>query len=518
MLGKVKKLKNTLFENLSPLRFALIMSFLNLVLFHYPFFKFVCQHADYNDLNGTLIIVSLAILIFVANALVFYILCYLSKYVGKAILVIFFILSSIALYFIITYNVQIDESMMGNVVNTNKDETLSFFSYRLILYVLVFGVLPSIYIFKAKLIAIKRKKFFTTFGLILLSMFIVLGINAGNWVWVRRYSEPLGSLLLPWSYTVNTSRFYIHKQKQNRKETLLPDAKIKDDDKSLIVLVIGESARRKNFSLYGYPKNTNPLLSQTKGIHIFNANSAATYTIAGVKAILEHKSTSRLYECLPNYLSRTGVDVIWRTNNTGEPPTLNVKKFLKADSLSKMCVGENCGYDEVLLAGLKKQILESKKNKILVVLHTSTSHGPAYSKKYPPRFEFFRPVCTKVELNKCAKDELYNAYDNTIVYTDYILHSVIDTLKEIKDYKSTMIFISDHGESLGENNLYMHGVDMSFAPKEQYEIPFIVWLSDNNDRRLKRLGTLSQGYIFHSIMNYLSIESPIYNEELNIFR
>ena len=84
----------------------------------------------------------------------------------------------------------------------------------------------------------------------------------------------------------------------------------------------------------------------------------------GVKAILEHKSTSRLYECLPNYLSRTGVDVIWRTNNTGEPPTLNVKKFLKADSLSKMCVGENCGYDEVLLAGLKKQILESKKNKI----------------------------------------------------------------------------------------------------------------------------------------------------------
>jgi len=127
-------------------------------------------------------------------------------------------------------------------------------------------------------------------------------------------------------------------------------------------------------------------------------------------------------------------------------------------------------------------------------------------------------VCTKVELNKCAKDELYNAYDNTIVYTDYILHAVIDTLKEIKDYKSAMIFISDHGESLGENNLYMHGVDMSFAPKEQYEIPFIVWLSDNNDRRLKCLGTLSQGYIFHSIMNYLSIESPIYNEELNIFR
>lgn len=150
-------------------------------------------------------------------------------------------------------------------------------------------------------------------------------------------------------------------------------------------------------------------------------------------------------------------------------------------------------------------------------MHTSTSHGPAYSKKYPSRFETFKPVCNSVELGKCSQEELINAYDNTIVYTDYILYSIIEDLKQLKEYKSTMIFVSDHGESLGEKNLYMHGVPISFAPKEQYEIPFIVWVSDHS-RELKSNKTLTQNHVFHSVLNFLSIGSPIYNEEMNIYK
>lgn len=150
-------------------------------------------------------------------------------------------------------------------------------------------------------------------------------------------------------------------------------------------------------------------------------------------------------------------------------------------------------------------------------MHTSTSHGPTYSKKYPPQFETFKPVCNSVELGNCSQQELINAYDNTIVYTDYLLYSVIENLKELKDYKSTMIFVSDHGESLGEKNLYMHGVPMSFAPKEQYEIPFIVLISDNS-KQLKSNDMLSQNHVFHSVLNFLNIQSPVYNEEMNIFK
>ena len=258
-------------------------------------------------------------------------------------------------------------------------------------------------------------------------------------------------------------------------------------------------------------------MSKTQNLFHFDANSSATYTTAGVKSILDHKETNDLYEILPNYLYRNNVEVIWRTTNWGEPP-VHIKNYQNKEALKADCKGVECEYDEVLLRGLKEQIQASKKNKILIVLHTSTSHGPTYSKKYPPQFETFKPVCNSVELANCSQTELINAYDNTIVYTDYILSKVIEDLKDLSEYKSTMIFVSDHGESLGEKNLYMHGLPMSIAPKEQYEIPFIVWTSENSNKQLKPNKTLSQHHVFHSVLNFLSIESPIYNEEMNIFK
>ena len=213
---------------------------------------------------------------------------------------------------------------------------------------------------------------------------------------------------------------------------------------------------------------------------------------------------------------RNDVEVIWRTTNWGEPP-VHIKNYQDRAFLQANCKEDYCHYDEVLLNGLKEQILASKKNKILIVLHTSTSHGPSYNKKYPPQFEEFTPVCQSVELANCSQAELINAYDNTIVYTDYILHKTIESLKQLDSFKSTMLFVSDHGESLGEKNLYMHGIPMSIAPKEQYEIPFIVWVSDSSKKKVKKLETLSQYHVFHSVLNFLHIESPIYNEEMNIF-
>ena len=151
-----------------------------------------------------------------------------------------------------------------------------------------------------------------------------------------------------------------------------------------------------------------------------------------------------------------------------------------------------------------------------MVIDTNTSHGPTYFKKYPSAFEVYTPVCTTVEMSKADHRELMNAYDNTIIYTDWLIHNVIDTLKEITGRRSCMIYVSDHGESLGENNLYMHGVPMSMAPAEQVEIPFIVWDSDESTT-VKSLEKVGQYHVFHSIMKFLGINSPIYDEEKNIF-
>lgn len=503
-------------NNLKITHFVLLMSVLNFLFYHFPFYSFVFKNIDYKSFNGIFLITSLVVIMLVVNAFVFYLICHLSRFVGKFLLVLFFTVNAIAVYFINTYGVMLDESMVGNVLNTKFEESSSFFSIKLLIYIFLLGVVPSIYIIKVKLIDTTWKKLTITSSLALLFILTLVFANATNWLWIDKHSKTLGGLAMPWSYTVNTSRFYIHQYQENKKEILLPNATIKNNDKSVVILVIGESARSQNFSLYGYKKNTNPLLSKIPNLFHFNATSCATYTTAGVKCILDHKNTDDLYEILPNYLFRNNVEVIWRTTNWGEPP-IHIKNYQNKEALMSNCSSEGCNYDEILLSGLKEQILASKKNKILVVLHTSTSHGPTYSKKYPPQFETFKPVCNSVELGNCSQEALINAYDNTIVYTDYLLSKVIENLNQLKAYNSTMIFVSDHGESLGEKNLYMHGLPLSIAPKEQYEIPFIVWLSDSS-KQLKPNNMLSQNHIFHSVLNFLSIQSPIYNEQMNIFK
>ena len=302
-------------------------------------------------------------------------------------------------------------------------------------------------------------------------------------------------------------------RRRNQKEILLPDATFTNDSKDVCVLIIGESARRQNFSLYGYRRITNPLLAGDS-VKRYNAHSAATYTTAAVKAILDHKATDSLYEILPNYLYRNGADVLWRSYNWGQPP-LHIARHADHKALAERYPHADARYDGLLLTGLREEIAASG-DKLLAVLHLSTSHGPTYSTKYPAEFEVFTPACNTVEISTADKQELINAYDNTILYTDYIIHSVIEILKEITDRRCCMIFVSDHGESLGEGNLFMHGMPKSIAPKEQTEIPFIVWQNDEHTT-MKNIDNVEQYHIFHSIMNYLGMESPIYNEELNIF-
>jgi lipid A ethanolaminephosphotransferase len=497
------------------LHFVLIASVFNFLFFHFPFFKYVFENYNCKSISGVLLIISLVVLMLVLNAFVFSLFLYISKYLGKFLLVLFFNISAIATYFVITYGVIIDESMIGNVLNTKYEESSSFLSVKLIFFLIIFGIIPSVLIFKVKYSQPPLKKYLVSSLFTLLFVGILAFINSSNWLWIDKNSKQLGGLAMPWSYSVNLALFYKHKSEANQKEILLPNLKIKNKDKAVVVLVIGESARRQNFSLYGYHKNTNPLLAKVSNLNIFDANSCSTYTTASVKCILEHTNTSELYEILPNYLHRNQVEVIWRTTNWGEPP-LHIQNIQNREWLLPFYKGIDSNYDEILVAGLKEQILASKKDKILIVLHTSTSHGPTYNKKYPPQFEMFKPVCNSVELAKCSQQELINAYDNTIIYTDFILNQVIGELKTVENYNSTMIYVSDHGESLGEKNLYMHGVPMSFAPKEQYEIPFIVWTS-NNYKKLKPKKQLSQNHVFHSVLKFLSLESPIYNEEMNIF-
>lgn len=494
-------------------RVAAALSVFTLAAYHWPFFRLVLDNIE-GGFNGVLITGGLAVLMLALNYFFYYLVLFLGRFAGKCILALMFVGDALSLYFINTYQVLITDKMMGNVFNTKYSEASGFFSWDALLYVLLLGVLPCVYLFARRVDYGRPRRFFANIGISLGLAVVIALVNIQNWPWIDRNATQLGSLLMPWSYTVNSVRFYNAEKKRNQKEILLPDAKIVSDSRDVCVLIIGESARRENFSLYGYGRKTNPLLEKDT-VTALVADAAATYTTAGVKAILDHKPTGKLYEILPNYLYRAGADVVWRTANWGEPP-VHIEKYYQVQDLKQMHPEADERYDGILLAGLKEEIEACDKDKMLVVLHTGTSHGPTYNKKYPAEFEVFSPVCNTVEMAKADPQELMNAYDNTIVYTDYLVHSVIDILRGIPQRRSCVMFVSDHGESLGEGNLYMHGVPMAVAPKEQIEIPFIVWTSDKSLKPHAE-GTVEQYHVFHSVLSFLGVESPVYDEGMDLF-
>ena len=497
--------------------FSCIVSIGTLLLYNIPFFQFVIDKGNESEVSVVWLVVSLVAIMLAVNFMMTYLVMFCLRMVGRILLAILSLINATAVYFILTYNVIIDATTIENVFNTRYSEASGFFSWGLWLSMLVFGVLPALFCLFQPVVIGKAKKLGAYIGGSLAVILMVGLLNINQTLFISEHDTELGGLLQPWSYIANTYRVISFIQDEQAEEIKLPDGKITDNEKAVVVLVIGESARKANFQLYGYQRDTNPLLSKQKELKVFQANSCATYTTAGTKAILEPKDCDDLYELLPNYAFRMGVDVAWRTSNWGEPP-IHIDEYLTDTELAEQYPDVDSNYDGILFAGLRQRIESSGKNKVLIILHTSTSHGPKYTDKYPKEFEVYTPV-----------DNLVNAYDNTIRYTDYLLNGLINTLRGLTDWHTAMIFISDHGESLGEKNMFMHGLPMELAPKEQYEIPFLVWTSDNF-RRYKPTSksqeapagelpaVLEQHYIFHSVLNLLSIESPAYNKDLDIFQ
>ena len=496
---------------LSVVWFSAVVSLFTLIAYHKPLFGYV---ADNVEGSGAVIITSFALLIIVFNFMFTMLFMRLLRMVGRIIIALSFVANGAALYFVNTYEVLLTRDVMGNLFNTRVSEASGFVSVDMFLYLILLGIVPAIYVLCRKVEYGTWLNLAKSVGASLLGIILLAVVNINNVLWIDRNATKIGALILPWSYIANSARHF-HKQKMlNREEIRLPDAEFTSEEPQLMVLVIGESARSENFSLYGYNRETNPLLKRDS-VTTYKARASATSTTQAVKAILDHKRVKELYEILPNYMYRNGVDVVWRTANWGEPP-LHIEKYRNVARLRELHPDADGRYDGILVENLRAEIEASTSNKLLIVIHTSTSHGPTYNKKYPAEFEQFIPVCNTVEMAKADRAELINAYDNTILYTDYLLHSVINILRGVKDRTCSMLYISDHGESLGEGGVYMHGmVAASMAPKEQIEIPFIVW--NGSSRKLKDIEEAGHYHVFHSVMDFLDMRSDFYNEEFSIF-
>jgi lipid A ethanolaminephosphotransferase len=319
----------------------------------------------------------------------------------------------------------------------------------------------------------------------------------------------------------------------NRVPTPLPDGTLTppaDNLRDVVVLVIGEAARGDHLAALGYDRETTPFTEPLDVVAYPGGRSCVTYTVGALRCILSFKGNEAEatdpFEPLPSYLNRTGVDTIVRENNAGLPPLPGVT-IQTVDEVNAPCEGEcpDRWYDDQLLTGLSQQIAASPAQTVFVLLHLAGSHGPEYFRRYPPEFQAFAPVCQTTLVADCTREELVNAYDNSIRYTDYTLSQLIGQLQALPDTRATMLYVADHGQALGENGIYLHGLPNSMAPESQRRIPLMLWFDDEvaQARGLDRAAMSRpienpQDMIFHTVLGALRVQSPIYRPEYDLFQ
>jgi lipid A ethanolaminephosphotransferase len=316
--------------------------------------------------------------------------------------------------------------------------------------------------------------------------------------------------------------------------TIGADAQIpaEDIDRELVIMVVGETARADRFSLNGYERETNPNLARQDVISFTQVSACGTSTAISVPCMFaksDHAdfspSETAATENALDVLRHAGVTVLWRDNNSnskGVADRMPIEDF-RSSATNPICDAE-CRYVG-MLSGLRDYIYQQEQGDILIVLHQMGSHGPAYFKRYPSEFHVFVPTCDTNELDSCSESEIGNAYDNTILYTDYFLGQVIELLRSYDDrFETVMLYASDHGESLGESGVYLHGLPYWLAPDAQKRVPVILWFGHNYDdvdvaaMRQLRDEPLSHDNLFHTLLGLFEIDSGVYDGSLDLLQ
>lgn len=467
------------------------------------------------------------------------------QYILKPSLLLILFIATFAAYFMNVYGIMIDRSMIRNVLTTDRGDVSELLNIKMLYYVMVFGVIPSLLLLRTE---IRSKSFvrelFMVLGAVLTSLAVMVVIlvlfykdyiSLGkNYNYLRHLINPVSSIYAVVSYAKGSVA--------GGKVVVRPigeDARIEKTwqergKKNLVILVLGEAARAKNFSLNGYARKTNPFLEKEDILSFTNTSSCGTVSSTSVPCMFSHfdresfsDSKAERHEGLLDVLSHAGVQVLWRENNSG---CKGVCRGVETEDMAGLQVADLCAsgecQDMILLQGLQ-QYINQIGNDTFIVLHQKGSYGPGYSRRSPPGFKTFLPECTTNQLQECRAQELVNAYDNTILYTDYFLAQVIDLLKQNSArFNTSMLYLSDYGESLGEKNIYLHGLPYVIAPDEQKHIPFILWFSDSfpgengidkGCLQKKVDDKVSHDNLFHSVLGLMEVKTEMYGKDLDIF-
>jgi lipid A ethanolaminephosphotransferase len=393
---------------------------------------------------------------------------------------------------------------------------------------------------------VQFKPFAREFSLRVLSLVLAIVVLAGfslaeykDITLIGRNHAELRMFINP-SYAIYSAVSYLrHRNHRAGVSPIATDARqvkpVQEKKRTVVILVVGETARASQFSLNGYERQTNQYLQQDDVISFTQTYACGTSTAYSLPCMFSHLGRNGYspekaaeYENVLDVLAHAGVSVLWRDNNSGCKGICSrvVMEDMALEGMKgvpDLCKTGEC-FDEVLLHKLKDRIRQTDSD-MLIILHQKGSHGPAYSRRHPGSFSRYIPECTSNSPQDCDIGQIVNAYDNTISYTDYVLHRTITLLKQETDINTLMMYFSDHGESLGENGIFLHGLPYMIAPDEQKHIPFVLWMSDGFGRSRgidknclsgRRDQPYSHDNIFHSLLGAFSVQTGLYRQEQDI--
>lgn len=412
----------------------------------------------------------------------------------KPVLVALLMIAAVTSYYVDVLGVVVDRDMIQNAMTTTFAESKHLITLHFLTHVLLYGAIPAALVLWTRIRRPPVLRGLAGVGVVaVLSAALLAGLLFTN---LKAYStvlrgnkELMGSVqpLAPMGGALRYARMMVKSTRivvQPTGRDAAPGPYLAGADKPvLMVIVAGETGRAQNWSLGGYARDTNPDLAQRDITYFPNVTSCGTATATSLPCMFSPLTRADYsyegglgHENLLDVLSHAGFDVEWWDNNTGDKDIADrvVSRTMQPKDGPEFCFPE-C-IDGIFLKALQQKADTITRNTV-IVLHQIGSHGPSYWLRYPPGRAPFKPACQTPELTDCSTEEIVNAYDNTIAYTDHVLAQVIDLLDAADRVIPAMYYVSDHGESLGEGGLYLHGTPYFMAPEYQTRVPMVIWMS-----------------------------------------
>ncbi len=504
------------------------------------------ERIPYTSLHDYFFAASLPVVLTAAFGLIFNLIAW--PYMRKPLLALLILTSAAANYFMFSFGTVIDTNMVQNVFETDLQESTALLSRNAVIWVLLMGVVPTIIMLMTRFkrrdcwwmnLAWRALFMAVSLGIILLMALLFYKDYAS----LIRNNKGLIKMVTPANIVSGTGHYvnnrwmkgsqaWVHiGQDAHKGPTISAGQK-----KTLVVLVVGETARAENFSLGGYARETNPQLKKQKVIYYPQATSCGTETAISVPCMFSNMPRAHYDANLAHHqdgvldiLGHAGVSVLWRENDGGCKGACDrvPHSDMTLWKLNAWCQDNAC-LDEVLLHRLDNYA-HGLNNDGIIVLHQMGSHGPAYYRRYPPQFRQFTPTCDSKQIQDCDPQALINTYDNSLLYSDDMLSRTIDMLKGLSDrFNVALVYLSDHGESLGEHGMYLHGAPYLFAPSQQTHIPLLLWMSDDyaktyriNQACLRQqapTAAVLQDNLFHTLLGMFDVQTREYQPQLDMIR